>query len=394
MFNFKNYIFYHIIILHFIWPVGALGQPSDIIIGLDADMTSGSSRAGISIQRGAQIAIDELNTSGGILGRLLRIDVRDHKGNPARGVDNITEFSKVEDIVAVIGGLHSPVALHELPSIHEHKMIFLVPWAAGTRIVDNGYSPNFVFGVSIRDESAGTFLIQQSIKRGYRRMALVLEHTAWGRSNEQAMKLALKAVGLKPVAISWFHWSATNTAQIISEIEQAGPDVILLVANAPEGQAFVESMATNPKIRGIPVISHWGITGGNFFSDAREALRSIDLSFIQTFSFLDPPFPDRAKRVASAYLNRYSDVRNTRYIFAPVGVAHAYDLIHLFALAIQQAGTTERETVRDALENLPFYKGLVRNYMPAFTKMKHDALDAENYRLSEFDDDGAIIPLP
>lgn len=367
-------------------------EPKPIIVGLDADMSSGSARSGIAIQRGAEIAIDEINARSGVLGRRLSLIVKDHRGNPVRGADNIEAFSAMDNIVAVLGGLHTPVALHELKLIHKHRMIYLGPWAAGTPVVENGNDPNYVFRVSVRDEYAGGFLVKEALKMGFQRIALALENTGWGRSNERAMKAALAAEGMKPVALSWFHWGAADMKEAINDLDGATPDVVLLVANAPEGITIVKTMAARPAERRIPIISHWGITGGQFFEQTKGVLDKIDLSVLQTFSFIDPPFPDRAERVTKAYVKRYPDADEARDIFAPVGTAHAYDLIHLLALAIEKAGTTDREAVRNALENLKEHKGLVRNYSPAFTTKMHDALDVRDFRLSRYDRNGVIIP--
>jgi len=66
--------------------------------------------------------------------------------------------------------------------------------------------------------------------------------------------------------------------------------------------------------------------------------------------------------------------------------------VHLLALAIKQAGTTDRQAIRDQLENLQPYQGVVKYYKPAFTAQQHDALNASEYRMARFDRDGAIIP--
>ncbi|MCW9046229.1 MAG: ABC transporter substrate-binding protein [Alphaproteobacteria bacterium] len=360
---------------------------------MDADISSGSARSGIAIQRGAELAIDEINAEGGILGRALKLVSRDHRGNPARGVDNIEEFSSMEGVVAILGGLHTPVALSELKLIHEKKMIYLSPWAAGTPIVKNGYDPNFVFRVSVRDQYAGGFLVSEALKRGHKKIALVLENTGWGRSNERAMKEALKNEGLEPAVISWFHWGAADFEGVFTDLERTNPDVILLVANAPEGLKVVQKMANLQQKNRIPIISHWGITGGNFFTQAKPLLKEVSLSFLQTFSFIQPTFPDRSKQVVKAYTERYPDAKSVKDIFAPVGTAHAYDLVHLLARAIKKAGVIDHSVVRNALENLEPYKGLVRNYAPAFTSTKHDALDATDFKLASYDLNGVITPF-
>jgi branched-chain amino acid transport system substrate-binding protein len=177
-----------------------------IIIGLDADMSAVAKEGGISIQRGAEIAIEEINKQGGVLNRPLKLMIKNHRGNPARGIDNIQKFSKIKDLVAVIGGVHTPVALRELPILHQHKMIYLDPWAAGTPIVDNGYKPNFVFRISIRDAEAAKVMIPSARQQGVKSVGLLLERTGWGRSNEKSLTVAAAKNNINIAQIAWFNW--------------------------------------------------------------------------------------------------------------------------------------------------------------------------------------------
>ena len=75
-----------------------------IVIGLDADMTSAAAQSGEAIRRGALLAIDEINDAGGLLGRPVELVIRDHRGNPERGVDNIADFAAMKNMLAVVGG--------------------------------------------------------------------------------------------------------------------------------------------------------------------------------------------------------------------------------------------------------------------------------------------------
>lgn len=363
------------------------------LIGLDADMSSGSKESGEAIRRGVVLAVEEINRAGGVLGRPLRLVVRDHRGNPARGVDNIKELASMENLVAVVGGLHTPVALEELDVIHSNEVVYLSPWAAGTPIAENGRKPNFVFRVSVRDDQAGEFLVEKAVRMNYLHPALLLERTGWGKSNERAMVSAIRARGLWPAHILWFHWGVSDLTDTLERASSSGADVILLAANAPEGIAVVRSMARLPKELRLPIISHWGITGGDFFDQTRGFLSEVDLVFLQTFSFLDPPYPRRARAVVDAYLKSFPDSDSARDIFSPAGTAHAYDLVHILAMAIEKAGTAERPAVRDALENLGPYEGLVRRYDPPFTARDHDALDASDMCLARYESDGTIVPV-
>jgi len=250
-----------------------------------------------------------------------------------------------------------------------------------------------VFRVSVRDEYAGGFLVRALLDEDFQRPGLLLENTGWGRSNEIAMQSALNAARLPSASVHWFNWGAPNLDVPVRELIADGADVLLLVANTREGVAAMRAMMELPESERVPIVSHWGITGGNFFGDASEYLDGVDLSFLQTFSFFDPPFPDRSERVVRAYCARFQGCDGPESIFSPVGTAHAYDLIHLLAQAIQRAGTPARSAVRDSLEQEERYEGLVRNYAPAFTPDRHDALDASDFRIARFSTDGSILPV-
>ncbi len=331
----------------------------DILIGLDADMSSGSAESGEAIRRGVVLALNEINQHGGVLGRHLKLIVRDHRGNPGRGIDNIEAFGQMRDLVAVVGGIHTPVALEELDAIHRHKLIYLGAWAAGTPVIDNGYQPNYAFRVSVRDEYAGEFLVREITRMGYRRPGLLLEQTGWGESNDRAIGDALRHRGLKSAGVEWFQWGITDMTDLYHALIADGADVILLVANPLEGVAAVESMAGLPAAQRRPIVSHWGITGGGrqFFRSVQAYLDIVDLYFLQTFSFIEPPFPERAEPLFNAYKATFPQCQSPQDIFSPVGTAHAYELIQLLKLAIEKAGTIDRPAVRDAMEHLGAYQG-------------------------------------
>lgn len=375
-------------------PGGAAAQApaaDPIRIGLDADLTV--LQAGEAIRRGLVLAIDEINAAGGVLGRPLELIVRDNRGNPARGLDNIEELARIDHLVAVVGGMLTPVTMLQLDSIHRHRLIYLGPWAAGTAIVDNGYDPNFVFRVSVRDEFAGGFLIDAALERGFERPGLLLWRTSWGRSNEKAMIEALERLGRVPAGVQWFNSGQRTMSAEIDALIANGADVVMLVANGPEGATTIREMAMRPPEARLPIISHWGITGSDLPQRIGASLEIVDLSFLQTFSFVDGPNPDLAARIYDSYCLRFGDCRSPELVQSPVGTAQAYDLIHLLHQAIEKAGSVDRDRVRLALENLGPHRGLVRTYDPAFTASRHDALDAGDFRLFRFSEDGAIVPM-
>jgi len=193
-----------------------------LYIALDADLSAVAQEGGVAIKRGAQIAIEEINAQGGIMGRQLALKEYDHRGNPARGIANIKKIAQTDNTLAILGGVHTPVALQELPYIHENKLLYLGPWAAGTPIIDNGYTPNFVFRVSVRDQEAGKVLVAAAKRRGLKKIALLLERTGWGRSNEKSMSAAAQAQGIEVVTVQWFNWKQDDMSAEFKRIADAG----------------------------------------------------------------------------------------------------------------------------------------------------------------------------
>ncbi|WP_169566055.1 ABC transporter substrate-binding protein [Sneathiella limimaris] len=372
----------------------AFAAPSDpIVIGLNADMSGSTKLAGTAIERGAKIAISEINQQGGVLGRPLELMITDHRGNPARGKDNVLDLSAVPELVAILGGLHTPVVLAELELIHQEKVPYLVPWAAGTTIIDNGYSPNYVFRVSVRDEFASEYLLDQAIKQGFRSPCLLLENTGWGRSNQNGFQKAAQKFGVTLPDTQWFNWGAKSFRNILAEFSKKRCDVIMLVSNAREAVFLVQDMANLLEKQRVPIISHWGITGADFPKLIEGYSDKIELTFLQTYSFFSPTRSEVAERIIEKYYQQFDTSKELAAIVSPVGTAHAYDLIHLLARALKRANSSDRDAVRAALEKLDRYEGLVRVYEKPFTETRHDALDRTDFRLARYGENGEIIPL-
>jgi branched-chain amino acid transport system substrate-binding protein len=374
---------------------GAQGKPPQdkppIVLGLHADMSSGSAAAGEGLRRGALLAITEINAQGGLLGgRKLQLMVRDHHGVPARAESQLPEFADTPNLVALLGGLHGSALLPNLPFLHQRQLIVMSPWAATTEIIDNGLTPNYVFRVSARDSLVGEFLVAQAFKHGRVRLGLLLERSAWGRSSEKAVSETLARRKHVPAGVQWFNWADEDMEAQIAALEHAGAQAILLVGNAPEGSNVVKTMARRPAERRLPIYSHWGITGGNFVQRAGSSLSQVELHVFQTFSFMGAR-DARSRAFIAAYHQMFGTTR-TEDILAPVGTAQAYDAVWLLALAIKKAGTAERPKVRDALERLDPHKGLLRTYQPAFTPSRHEALDISDYKLARFTPEGVLVP--
>lgn len=365
-----------------------LADTKPVRIGFDGEFGHVTNTSAQAIRRGILIAVDEINAKGGVLGgRKLELMERDNRSVPARGLANIRELAADPDVVAVFSGKFSPVVIEQIGLVHEFGIPLLDPWAAADEIVDNGRRPNFIFRLSLRDGWALQAILGEARKRGLDKVGLMLPNTAWGRSSLKAAETWVRGnSGLSIVDSSWYNWGERSLSDGYHKLRLAEAKAVVLVANEVEGSILVKEIAALPKAERLPVLSHWGVSGGDFLAMTGGALAEVDFSVVQTYTLVGKT-DARAKAVVEA-AGRLFGVNGLEGLKSQVGLAHAYDLTHILALAVDKAGSTDRKAIRDALEKVERWDGLVKSYAPPFTPSRHEALDPEMVFLGRFGADG------
>lgn len=372
-----------IVILSFLFGLGitvASHAQETIKIGLIAPLSGQSARAGESLTRGLTIAIDELNAGGGVLGRKVELIRRDDESSPARGVIAARELIYKEKVAVLFGGFDTPVAIAMVPLVNAQKMPFMVPWAAGTKITHNGASPNFAFRVSAVDEIVDKAMVQYAQSTfGARKPGMILVNNPWGESNEKGLTVALAAKNLKAAGIEKFEGNDVDVVPQLTRLRAAGADLLFLIGNVGPAAQVVKSL--DRMGWKVPVVSHWGPAGGRFTELAGPTATNVH--FVQTYSFFGKQSP-AGERVLKLLMAKYPDVKGPDDVTPAVGVANAYDAMHLVALAIRQAGTTDGDAIRQGFYKIDAYDGLIKNYVKPFTPDNHDAIQEGDYIWTHF----------
>ena len=376
-------------------PVQAQAQSkAPILIGFDGEFGAVGSTSAQAIERGIRVAMAEINEAGGLLGgRKLDLLTKDNRASPARGVANVKVFAEMPNLVAVFSGRFSPVVVETVKVAHPSRLITLASWSSADDIVENGLTPNHVFRIGLHDRIAMPAMIDLARKRGAKRVGLLLANTSWGRSNlASAERHMADRPDMKIVATAWYNWGETSLKEYYSRILAAGAETVLLVANDREGLILIKELTELPPERRLPVISHWGVTGGDFAARiGADALAKVDILIVQSFSFLraDPKKVEKILTRTKAMFN----VGKVEEIDSPVGFGHAYDLTHVLARAITLAGSAERSKVRAALEQVRNYDGLSRRYDRPFTPDRHDAAVPGDVFFAKYRADGVLVPI-
>jgi branched-chain amino acid transport system substrate-binding protein len=361
-----------------------------IKVGLVAALSGGSAQSGEAITRGLSLAMDEINAKGGLLGgRMLELVQRDDESAPPKGLIAARELMS-QNVVAIFGGIDTPVSLAMVPVLNKEKCVYMGVWAAGTGITRNGANPNYAFRVSAVDVLVDVKLLKFAHQKfGAKKAGLMLINNPWGQGNEKGLVAASQADAAVAIAgVEKFEASDVDMAPQLARLKEGGADSIILVGNAAPGAQVMKSRERLDWM--VPVVSHWGISGGRFPELAGPTAGQAD--FVQTYSFFGKQGPV-GQRVLAALERKYPSVKGPQDVFSPVGTADAYDAMHILALAIAQAGSTDPDAVRMALEDLKApYEGLIKTYTRPFTAENHDALGPDDYVMVHYEGDN-IVPV-
>lgn len=359
-----------------------------IKIGLIASLSGPSAKSGEAITRGLTIAINEINEAGGLLGKQVELLRRDDENNPGKGLVAARELVQREKVAVLFGGLQTPVSLALVPYMNSSKVPFMGPWAAGTPITQNGAEENYMFRVSAFDAMVDVALVDRAIKvHGAKKPGLMLINNPWGESNEKGIMAALTEKGLPNAGIEKIEGSDIDVVPQLTRLKENGADTIFMVANVgPSAQVMksLERMGWD-----VPVVSHWGPAGGRF--SELGGPRAKDVEMIQTFTFSGNPSP-KAAEMMEKLKAAFPEIKGEADVTPAVGIANAYDGMHLSALAIKNAGSTEGPAVRQGFYDIKTYEGLIKTYENPFAPDKHDALGPDDLVFTQFID-GKIVPI-
>jgi branched-chain amino acid transport system substrate-binding protein len=274
-----------------------------------------------------------------------------------------------------------------VPVANKEKVPFMGVWAAATNITKNGANPNYVFRVSAQDDLVDVKLVKYAMTTyGVKKPGLVLINNPWGESNEKGLKAAAEAAKIGIAGIEKVEATDVDMTAQLTRLKNAGADALILVANAAPGAQMMK--ARERMGWKVPVISHWGISGGRF--DELVGPTAGDAHFVQTYSFAGA-LNDTGKRVYSAMQAKYG-VKTPSDVLAPVGTANAYDAMNLLARAIEKAKSTDGEAIRKAMYEIDDYAGLIKTYKKPFGPNDHEGLAPDDYIMVKFE--GAkIVPV-
>lgn len=353
----------------------AIAAKDPILIGYLPALTGPSSSTGIGINRGVQLAVQEINAAGGIDGRQIELIVRDTQSEPTKAVNGAAELIHAHKVSAVVGPVNSGESLAVVPLLAKANTPQIHPCWVDSLTDPKKYPMCFRNASTNQQIGAGANRYVVDVLK-CKKVALISDTTGYGTASVNAYAPMLKA----------------KNAEIVYQgnIDAANPDLtaeILRMRSA--GAEAIMPWSVNPGF-----LSRIINTRGQMQWDV-PIVGQTTLGSGQTQALLEKPeywakvYPNNFRPVCydangkltdrtAAFLERLKsakiEVADTLLWWIAVG----YDSPHMLAQAVKNAGA-EPEQIVGYLNKLNNYPGVFGDV--SFTSDRHDG----------YPDDGIVM---
>lgn len=331
------------------------GDP--IRIGAIAPVTGDRAEAGQSVWRSFQIAADDINAKGGVMGRPIEIVLEDSKGDAKEAVELTKKLADDDTICAVLGPMTSAEAIACAPVFDEYELVEMAPVASNNQYAT--MSP-YSFTLAGRQSAEMPYFVEKVLE-GYcdaKSIGVIWVNDDWGVSSIESMKEACDQLGIEVTAAESFNAGEKDFTAVLTKIRQTNPQVLVLATQAAEGSLILNQVkAMGWEIPTVGVGAMYSDQVILLAGDMAEGLIAPSCFFL---SEDDKPAWDYATRF-------YDEAGFYPTVHGPL----SYDSVVVLCAAIEQAGSTDRVAIKDALNEISGVQGLAGSY--------------------EFTDDGDII---
>ena len=312
-------------------------------IGVGLPLTGPVAFLGNEYLKGAQVAVDEINKAGGVLGgRKLELVVRDHKGVPAEGIAVAKRLVTEDQVAVFFVDLPSSVTIAAQVVSKASKMVQLSALAYAPDVTDRGHP--YHFRTCTRAEEIARALGEHlAALPGNKTTAMVAPNDDYGRGDLGAMKAVFKKLG-KPAVVyeDYYDRSQTDFNTMLLKMKSLNPDSYYVNVRWPASGIALQQMDDLSMLKGKQLSSSVNFFNRDLVKRAGDLMEGVVIGVTWAPMFTDP----ESQKFVKAYKAKFGDEPND-------SAAQGYTPVMVAAKAIDKAGTaTDQEKIRVAVKNL------------------------------------------
>ena len=295
-------------------------------------------------KKGMDLAVEEINAAGGVLGRPLAIVSRDDNGNPGDAVRVAEELVTREKVTLLMGTFASNVGLAVADLAKQRRILFIAAEPLTDKIVwENGNRYTFRLRASTYMQTA--MLVPEAAKLRKKRWAIVYPNYEYGQSATLAFKKQLLA--LQPGGIEFIEQAVPlgkiDAGPVVQALADAKPDAIFSSLFGPDLARFVREGELRGLFRDRPVFNLLG--GEPEYLDPLKDEAPVGW-WVTGYPWYAIDTPAH-RRFRDAYQARFKD-------YPRLGSVVGYSAVHAAAAVLRKAGSTDTEKLVAAMKGLSF----------------------------------------
>jgi branched-chain amino acid transport system substrate-binding protein len=309
----------------------AKGEP--IYLGVSGPLTGPNAQYGAQWKMGFDLALDEVNATGGIKGRPLAYQFEDSQSDPRQSVAVAQKFVADPKIVAELGDFSSPASMAASPIYQKAK---LVQFGFTNSHPDFTKGGDYMWSNSVSQTDEQPLSAAYAVKRlGLKRIAVLHLNTDWGRTSKDIFVKAAKDMGAEIVATEGYLPDEKDFRSTLVRVRDAKPDGLMLISYYSDG-ALIARQIKQAGLK-LPAVAASSVYSPKFIELGGDAVEGI---FTASRYFPDDPRPQVREFVAKfkAKYGKEPDAFN----------AYAYDTIVLMAQVMREFGA-DRKSIHDGL---------------------------------------------
>jgi len=318
---------------------GSVAQ-EPIKIGMNEPLTGPFASIGIDMVRGAQLAVDEINRAGGILGRPLKLIVEDNKGEVEAAIAAAERLAYVHKVDVIVG----PTYTFLVRAIHEiYKEARIPHLVTATHPTLTKLGNPYLFRLRAPDDVVTKAMVVFAVEElGAKRIAIAYQTDDWGIGAKDEIIRNLKNLyGLDPVATVGAAMDLRDYTGVWMELAKAHPDVVLTYIHGGIPAGLYLKTRWELGLTDIQVIGSTAIA--ELVTIEMAGVEASEGVMVTGYHFMDEI---KVRLLEQWYYEKYGEHSQSPCPF------HMYDAVHLVAEAIRKAGVIERQAIRDALIGL------------------------------------------
>lgn len=323
-----------------------LGKSQPIKIGAILSLTGSAAQYGKWSQNGIELAVSQVNQTGGIDGRPFQIIYEDDATDPATAVSAAQKLISIDHVSAIIGPLTSSSVLAAAPVAEANHVVLLSPCASSPKITHAG---DYIFRNWPSDDFEGGAMAEFLANQLHVKTVVVaFMNNAYGLGLKDVFIRRAKELGLKILDVLSFEQGATDLRAQAARIAELKPDVVYAPGHGKEVATLIR------QCREIGVKS---IFASSVAFESPDVFTVAGSAADGTY-YTAPAFnPDSKESVVKKFCEAYE----TRFHAKPeVFAAHAYDAVKILATALENAGG-DIGKLKNALYEIHDFPGVAGN---------------------------------